>query len=339
MINIKEITEKKVWEEFVELFPQKLSPFFQTWNWGEAQKKSGVTVVRLGIFNNGKLLGLSSVAIVRAKRGNFLHLRHGPLLISFEKHFDYLIDYIKKLGIKMGASFIRISPYIENGKLPNDFFRKRGFRDSPIHKMDGEVCYVIDVTKSEEVLLKEMRKSHRYLIRKAQTLDIKIRKSTDLADITIFLQLYKDLSKRKNFVPHKGISEEFEIFTKDNQAVLFLAEYYGKIISGALIIFLPKMAIYHHAATLNEYRNIPSMYLLQWEVIKEVKKRQIPFYNLWGVVTDSDSKRHPWQGLSLFKKGFGGEMEEFVHAQDLPLNFLYWKTYFIDYLTRLMKGY
>ena len=339
MIVVKEITKKKVWEEFIESFPQNLPPFFQTWNWGEVQKKRGVEVIRLGLFDNNVLAGISSIIVVLARRGNYLHLRHGPVIIDFEKYFDHFIDYIKKLGKEKGVSFIRISPYIEIGKLANDFFKKRGFRDSPIHKMDGEVSLVLDATKPEETLLKEMRKSHRYLIRKAQTLDIKIIKSTDPKDIEIFLRLYKDLSKRKHFVPHSGIAEEQETFSKENQAVLFLAEYEKKIISGSLIIFLPKMAIYHHAATLEEYRNIPFMYLLQWEVIKEVKKRKIPFYNLWGVVGENDSKRHPWQGLSLFKKGFGGELKEFVHAQDLPLNFLYWKTYLIDYLIRLIKGY
>lgn len=339
MLETNEIIDKKIWEEFISKNSSDVVPFFQTWNWIEVQKKRGIEVLRIGFFENKKLVGICAIVVVRARRGEYLHLRHGPVLANFQKDFDFCTSEIKKIAKSKKVSFIRLSPLIKRTDLPEAFFKKRGFINAQIHKMDAEVCWVLDATKPEETLLKEMRKSHRYLIRKAEGMGIEITKSDTIRDAEEFLLLYKDLSKRKGFVAHMGILEELEIFGEDKEALLFLAHFDEKIIAGALIIFLDKMAIYHHAATEAAYRNIPASYLIQWEVIKEVKKRGIPLYNFWGVVTTSDSKRHPWQGLSLFKTGFGGEMREFIHAQDLPLSPLYVKTHLIDLISRIKKGY
>lgn len=81
------------------------------------------------------------------------------------------------------------------------------------------------------------------------------------------------------------------------------------------------------------------MYLLLWSAIQEAKKRNISLFNFWGVIKDTDSHKHPWYGLSQFKKGFGGEEREFLHAQDIPLSMGYWKTYCIESASKLLKGY
>lgn len=167
---------------------------------------------------------------------------------------------------------------------------------------------------------------------------IHVRSTTKFSDFNLFMRLYAITSKRHGFVPHRGMKEELEVFSKDNQAKLFLAEYKRKVIAGALIILYGDQAVYHHAATDDAYKDIPAAYLMQWEIIKEAKNLGKKIYNLWGVVPE-DRKNHPWQGLTLFKTGFGGRRVNFIHAQDLPLSPLYWKTYFIEHTTKVIKGY
>lgn len=339
MLKIKQINDKDFWEKFLTKKEIGFYPLFQSWNWGEVQRKLGFEILRLGIYESGSLLGICLLVDIKAKRGHFVHLRHGPVFLRFnERYLDFLLDYIKKLKKQKNISFIRLSPLLEKTKELDSFLKERGFRDSLIHNMDAEICWVMDIGKSEEQLIKEMRKTHRYLIRKAQTMNIRITRTTNVSKIDVFLNLYSDLSKRKGFVPHIGIKEEFGVFGKDNQALLFSAEYNRKIISSALVLFVGDMAIYRHGASSEEFRNVPVSYLLQWEAILEAKKRGKRRYNFWGVAP-SDSKNHPWQGLTLFKTGFGGERLEFLHAQDLPLGIWYWKTYLIEYLAKKIKGY
>lgn len=339
MITIKEVTSKISWTNFLEQTYTGFFPFFQTWNWGEVQKKIGFPIMRLGLYEKDKLVGVVQLVEVHAKRGSYFHLRHGPVLLHFTKSSMHtLMVFLKELAKKKHIDFIRMSPLIEDNQDLN-FLQSLGWHNAPIHNMDAQICWVLDISQSEDEILSGMRKSHRYSIKKSLLEKIEIKKADKVsADTSAFFALYKDLALKRGFVAHKGLTEEIEILGKENEAVLFLAKYEGKIIGGALIDFVGPMAIYHHGATDDAYRHLLVSYLLQWEAIKEAKKRGKKIYNFWGIAA-TESKKHPWYGLSLFKTGFGGERKEFLRAKDLPLTVGYYKAYIIDLLTKIRKGY
>lgn len=307
----QEITSKKIWDEFVlEHSPQAL---FQSWDWGEVEKKLGNTIWRWGWFEGGNLVGAAQIKKVPARRGTHLHVRHGPVgKVNFEE--------IKKLARAEGAWFIRVSPQgNETATLP-------GFVPAPIHAMDAEVCRVLDIDKSEEELLAGMRKTTRYEIKHAAATVIKSKY------IDNFFHLYKETSKRQNFIEHKGIREEFEILDCD----LFLASHKKQILAAAIVVYFGQEAIYHHGASVPN--RVGASYLVQWEAIREAKRRGKTLYNFWGIAPD-DSPKHPWRGLTAFKTGFGGREVRFTHAEDYPLSRLYVIPSTIEMIRKRLKGY
>ncbi len=340
-MKIQEITDKNLWEQFISAHsPQSL---FQSWNWGETIKKLQISnyklqiLWRLGIYENEKLIGIAQVIKVVAKRGIFLHVRHGPVFSAWKSEYlHFFLDYLKTLAKVQKVSFIRISPLIDNSAENRSLVKNLGFRDAPIHAMDGEYCWILDLDKTEESLLAGMRKTTRYLIKQAQKIGAVIKQSKNTADLAEFLKLYNQTADRHNFVPHKGIREEFTELLKDNQINLFQGYYQNKLLSAALIVFYNHQAIYHHSASIEQ--KIPINYLLQWEVIKEAKRRGKSVYNFWGVAPEG-KKRHPWKGLSLFKEGFGGRKIEYLHTQDYPLSLTYCATYILDTVRKFRKGY
>lgn len=338
MLKIIETVDKKSWESFLE--KQKgFYPLFQSWNWGEVQKQGGNRVFRFVLTDKQTIHGVCCAYLVEAKRGRYLHVRHGPILSSyFDTSFDLVLNKLKQLAKENNATFIRISPFVLRDQFQETILKSKGFFRSPIYYMDAQRCWILDIRPKEEEFLKNMRKSHRYLIKKAQTLDIKIIQSSDISYFDTFNNLYKSLAHRKNFIPHKLIKEEIEIFGKNKQMNMFLARYQGKYIASTVVLYVNDMAIYHHGASLDEFRNIPASYLIQWNIIQEAKKRGLSYYNFWGVSPES-SKNHPWHGHSLFKRGFGGSEHEFVPSYDLPLTFWYWKTYSIEQFSKWRKGY
>lgn len=338
MFKIKEITEQKMWSDFLDHTYKGFYPFFQSWEWGEVQKELGFSIDRLGLFHEEALVGIVLVIEIKAKRGQYLHLRHGPVVLDVKEYLPQLIDYAKKLAKERGAAFLRVSPLIDKTNTNVQLLTKLGGRPAPIHNMDAEICWVLPITDTAEDILKRMRKSHRYLIRKSETLPIEIITSSKPEDIEQFLPLYAGLSVRKHFVAHKGLREEFTSFVKEGKAMLFLAKFDGKIIAGALISFVGNMAIYRHGASDEAYRHIPASYMIQWHAILEAKKRGKTLYNFYGIAPTED-KTHPWYGLTLFKTGFGGEKREFLHAMDIPLRMIYWKSFLIDTITKIKKGY
>ncbi|MBI1888387.1 MAG: peptidoglycan bridge formation glycyltransferase FemA/FemB family protein, partial [Candidatus Spechtbacteria bacterium] len=120
-------------------------------------------------------------------------------------------------------------------------------------------------------------------------------------------------------------------------AQVFTAWYNNEPLASAIVVFYGNSAFYHHGASSSIYPKIPAPYLLQWRAILEAKKRGKKLYNFWGIIRDT-GKKHPWAGITLFKKGFGGFQTDYLHAQDLPLSWKYWPSWVIETLRKKRRN-
>ena len=358
MIEIKEINNKKIWEDFLAECNEKT--FLDSWNWGEFNKKMGNKIWRLGVFEMGdgklvieNLLAVALVVKVEAKRGTFLFVPHGPNFKNQNLEFGIqnlglLLEELKKIAEKEKASFIRIAPIWQKNEENIKIFKEFGFREAPIH-IHPELTWELDLTPSEDELLMGMRKTTRYLIRQAQkNKDIEIIKSNKIEDVETFNKLYQETVDRHHFTPFSlgYLKNEFLAFSPDGQILIFLGKYKEEVVSSAMIIYWQGMGFYHQGASSLKYSKIPVSYLLQWEAIREAKNRGFKTYNFWGIapissfdIQSSEFKRHPWYGLTLFKMGFGGYKKEYVKTQDLPLSKKYWICYLIEKLRSKKRGF
>jgi lipid II:glycine glycyltransferase (peptidoglycan interpeptide bridge formation enzyme) len=339
MLTIKEINHKDFWESFVK--SQSESTFLHSWNWGEFHKVQGSKIWRLGLFEDNQLLGAALVIKIEARRGTFLFVPQGPIfrVSDFEFQAGYLeslVAYLRQLAKKEGCSFIRISPLMTKTTRHEKLFSALGFRRAPLH-MHAELMWILDITPKEEELLRDMRKTTRYSIRKAGQEGVKIIKSCELADVKRFNRIYQETARRQKFSPYSlnYLEQEFNSFVADNQISIFLAEYQGAVVAGAIVIFYNESAFYHHGASSGLYKQVPAAYLLQWEAIKEAKRRGCKFYNFWGI--SKQGENHPWAGLTLFKKGFGGFDKEYLPAQDLPLRPQYWLNFLVEKIRKIRR--
>ncbi len=334
-MEIKEIVNKSVWEKFVT--SQQDYTFLQGWNWGEINKTSGEKLFRLGLYNQKKLIGVCQVFTISARRGKFLFIPHGPLFTNpAPSQFKFLFDYLKKLAKQEKVYFIRVSPWLESNDKNKAIFKKLGFRPAPIF-MHAEETWLIDIDKDENTLLLKMRKTTRNLISRAKRDGVEIIKSTNPKDIKYLYNLQLETSKRNHFVPFskKILELELNTFGKDNQCLLFLGQH-NKIITGAaIIIFYGKFVFYYQSGSVEN--KVPINYLLQWEAILEAKSRGCQIYNMWGIAPPNQPK-HPWNGLTTFKTGFGGFNRNYLHAQDLILSPKYWLTYIIEKIPKTLRA-
>jgi len=369
-MRLKEIINKAVWEGFLSECQEKT--FLQSWNWGEFQKMEGNKIWRWGIYKenskfksqNAKLVAAALVVKIEAKRGTFLFIPHGPIIKNQKLKLETLqvfLSELKKLAQEEKASFIRIAPVWDRTEENIKIFRDLNFRKAPIH-MHPELSWELDISFSEEDLLMKMRKTTRYLIRRAiKNEEIEVVKSKNINDVEIFNQIYQETAKRHRFVPFslKYLKNEFSVFNKDNQSLILLGKYREEPIASAIIIYWQDCGYYHQGASLSKYdsNKIPVSYLLQWEAIKEAKKRGCQRYNFWGItplkeknqenkteeekskkIADFLDKSHPWYGLSLFKIGFGGNLKEYVETQDFPLSKRYYFTYLVEKIRKRKRG-
>lgn len=334
-LAFRDIETKEEWDRFV--FSHTQGALFQTWDWGEVMRTLGIPVWRVGGYDRGKITCLMQIVKITARRGTFLHVRHGPVSATYTPPLWRDITAFLTVRAKAEhAWFVRVSPQIADTQDNRANFAHLGYHAAPIHAMDAERCWVLDLTPSEDELMAGMRKTTRYEIRQAQKLGVVVRQSVDEKDLREFLTLYGTTASRHGFVPHKGIVEEFRQFTARGEASLFLGYHEHALVSGALVLFCGKQAIYHHGASVPS--RVPVSVLVQWEAICEAKKRGMALYNFWGIAPEG-AARHPWRGITLFKKGFGGSELTVIHAHDLPTSPFYWLSWGVESIRRISRGY
>ena len=334
--EVKEIKEKNVWEKYV--LSQNPKSFLQSWNWGETNRLVGKKIFRLGFYKDGKLIGVGLVIEEIARRGSHFLIPGGPLIDWNKKGLvNFFLKTIKDLAQREKVWFVRIRPEILDSEKSRDLFSKLGFISAPMH-LHAENTWILDITFKEEEILTGMRKSTRYLIRKSLSSFITLKESKNPTDTIILNNLQKETEARHGFIgfSEKLFKAQLSTFGADNQACLYICEYKDKPIVAAIIIFYGDYAYYHHSASSERARNIPASYYLQWRIIQEAKKRGLKYYNFWGIAP-SDSPKHRFAGVTLFKQGFGGERIDWLHAQDLHINSLYWLTYCFEKLRKVIR--
>lgn len=343
------INNKDEWEGVLEKCTEKT--FLSSWEWGEFWVGQGNEIKRLGVGDKSGLKVIVLAVKIEARRGTHILIQHGPNIISAAesektKILKELFFELANWGKNEGALFIRCAPLweknIENERLRTDLSDMGfAFLDASMHANAYEATWKLDITPSEDELLKAMRKTTRYLIRQTQkNPDIEIEISDKLEDIEIYQKLNEAVAKRQNFSAfgRDYIKREFEIFAKNGQARWFIGKYKNQPVCAALIIFWQGIAFYHQAASLGEFAKYSIPYLLQWEAIKEAKKRQCEIYDFWGYTNPKTNPKHPWAGPTLFKMGFGGQKHEYIKTMDLPLSWRYWPTRLFEKARRLKRG-
>lgn len=329
-MNIREVTDKKAWESFFNA--NEPISFLQSWEWGEFRKKMGQDILRLGIYRGSKLVSIALVEKINSKRGKFLFIPHGPVGSIQDQLFNYLVNVAKKEGY----SFIRIASILENTWAHQKLFKDMDFKKAPIY-LHSENFWILLLEKSEEELLAGMRKTTRYLIRRAMRDAVVIEKTTDKVALKKFLGIYRETVRRERFSPYSDhyIEKEFEAFHKEKNALFLLGKYRGKTLAAALILFTKTGAFYHQGASI--HTGMPVPYLLQWEAIKEAKKRECRFYNFWGILIPGRTPK-VWSGLTTFKTGFGGYEYKCLPTQDYIISPKYYATFLYETYLQWKRG-
>jgi len=355
-INLKIIDDfsKEMWEQAVTGFPE--ANFLQSWNWGAFQQSLGKRVIRLAWqeTNSQKIVALAQVVVEKAKRGSYLSLAGGPLLLwSNEVLVQTVFTQLRLLAHQQHCWFIRFRPQaLVTASKPQEesqeekvtswaagqpaaviepkTIRLIGCRQAPMH-LTADLTIQLDLTLTDEELLSQMRKNHRQSIRKATNLGITTRVSGDENDLNKFYDEQLSLARRHGFVPfsREFLTKQFQVFVKENQVILVHAELDNQLLASAFVIFYNGEAVYHYGISTELNQKLPGSYACQWRVIQEAKARGCRRYNLWGVAPKAETN-HRFAGVGLFKRGFGGLEVAYLPAQDVVTNNCYYLTWLFE---------
>ncbi len=324
-MQLIKILDKQRLNDFVGSLP--MSQFLQSFDWGQFQKKVAGKVWRLGIEEDGRLVAAASLikkALPMGKsyfycpRGPVINLRFSISDLRFnsvtkdkkqEEILNFLFEGIKKLADEEKVMFLRFEPQSE---IINPSAGEAGLKSKIVKTIDVQPSktLILDLSKSEEELMKDMHPKTRYNIKLAEKKGVKIIEA-GIDRFTELWDLMSQTSERDEFRTH-GINYYKEMVKLDNRFIkLFFAKYHDKVISMAIFSFFGDQVSYLHGGSANQDRQVMAPYLIHWHCLKLAKESGFKYYDLNGI----DEKK--WPGVTRFKKGFDGKEINYPGTFDL----------------------
>lgn len=337
-----------LWRQALDLFPE--ANFLQSPTWGKANELIGHKIILE--YNLGDEDDVTSpqywcqMIVKNAKRGRYLEIPGGPLLDWANAEAKELVfAKIKQIAQREKCVFVRLRPQLLSSEA--DKLQGLNLRKAPMH-LHAEHTIIIDLAKSEDQLMSDMRRQTRYEVRRSAKLGIKVRWSNSEEIFKEFHRIQTQTAERQHFIPPSldMLMAERQAFCQNNQdgqksdqnnddahtdragidgasidnARIYIAETpEGEPIAYGLILIDGREADYFEAASTDLNHKLPGAYALQWQVIQDLKQLGMKRYNLWGIAPPNQPE-HRYAKVTTFKKGFGGEVVEFVPAQDLIID-------------------
>ncbi|MBU2575796.1 peptidoglycan bridge formation glycyltransferase FemA/FemB family protein [Patescibacteria group bacterium] len=316
--NWKKIDKREEWDKFIKA--QKSAPFLQSWEWGEFQESLDRKVLR---FSWDEKIFVQAIKMNLPKGFAYWYIPRGP--IALDKLVD-VNDAMRELLNdleKSGALFLRIDPLASKPPLNLPLGKGERF----VASTQPQCTRILDLTKHEESLLSGMHQKTRYNIRLAERKGVKIRKGA----ITEFIRLNHETKTRDKFTTHTDEHYQKMVKTLPSEFIkIWHAEYKGKVLASAIIIYFSDTATYAHGASSDEHRDLMAPHLLQWKIIQDAKSKGFKNYDFFGVNPDTENHKaykKSWQGITRFKAGFGGDLICYPHSFDLIYRALWYRVY------------
>jgi peptidoglycan pentaglycine glycine transferase (the first glycine) len=311
-------------------FLEKNSPdggFLQSEYWRKFQEIWGRKAHNILINDNGKPVASASVITHTLPLiGDYFYTPRGPVIGKFQ----ILIFINKLIGLakQNNISWVRIEPNSEQDlkSIKENLPAGVKIKKSPVDVQPREIL-ILDITKSGEEILAEMKQKTRYNVKLSQKRGVSVKVITNYQlpitkkYVEDFLKLVKITSVRDKIKSHP---EDYyrKIFEAISGEVLklYVAEYEGRIIAANLVIFFGKTVTYMHGASDNDYRNVMAPYLLQWRQILDAKGAGCEKYDFGGVKSGNAGGKS-WEGITKFKTGFAPNTGsiEFPGCHDIVL--------------------
>lgn len=327
-MRLIEVTTQSEWETFIEA--QQRAQFTQSWAWGEFQRSQNHAVRRFCLLDEQSSVLLAAQMIRYDRRfSGYWFCPRGPIFSAAAKTdprsvFRFFLNELDKQGLDTRSLFLRFEPFL-------DLNEAQGFLSPRLrrtHAMNPASTRLIDLTKDEEILLREMHEKTRYNIRVASKHGVTVREGTN-DDLEIFLRLTHETAQRDKIAPHADdyLRATYDFLAPLGLAKLRIAECQSKPLVANLEIWFGDTVTYLHGASSSEARHVMAPYAMQWEAMREAKRKGFRWYDLGGCNPISKASMYyktSWEGISRFKQGWGGEAIDLLGTWDLPLQrFIY----------------
>jgi len=309
------------WDAFLETIPE--TGFMQTSWWVDFRDICGFDNFGITLKDGGDIVGGAIVLKYSwSNENSFYYIQDGPVLpddpVAAEQVFQAILEEIEqhRQAEQSVVSHLRIEPRWTT--LPDFVSGFRPIRPLADPYLETRDTRCVDLRPSESAILAQMKPKGRYNIGIARRHGVSVIEDMSERGVADFLRIYKRMTLRQGLKPKPPdyFRPLLSALAEQQRGSLFFAEYQGRRLAAALVVYFGPRATYFFGGSLAIHRNVMAPYLLHFEIMRKAKALGHEWYDLWGIAPPNEPD-HPWQRITVFKAKFGGLEVNLVPTLDL----------------------
>lgn len=310
-------------EEEKQLYNSVVQHPLQSWEWGEFRKQTGLKVERIGFFENGRLAKALQVTFHPIP---ILNKAAGYFPKGFMPDEEQLAA-LRQLGRQRDALFIKMEPNVaQKVGTPSahttigQFLLDNGAQ--PGRPLFTKYTFQLDLTKSEEDLFANLGNKTRYNVNLAHKKGVQITENSTAEGMEEYIKILEETTSRQGFYAHSPdyFRKMWATLGSSGMLRIFEARYENQVLVSWVMFIFNGVLYYPYGASRSMHRDVMASNLMMWEMIMFGKQTGCHMFDMWGSLGPEPNQKDPWFGFHRFKKGYGGELVEFLGTYDLVLN-------------------
>ena len=321
--------EARHWQAFVEATPS--GDFLHDWAWGDVAAFDGEPQRRFVLEDGGRIVAAVALQSRPLPRGrSFWYVPHGPVLDyahpRAQERLAAVVKWLQVAGRDQGAIAVKLEPRLAVDDPALALF------DLPDVVRLADTLQVgqtrIVTLGGDEELLDGFDKDTRYSVRRAIREGVEVwvfNDAEDLRPIDDLHALVEETQRRAGF-PMPALKRyriAWHGLAKAGRANILEARHGGELLASGMLVVEGDRSFYLFSGSRRELAGEQkrfASYALQWGMLQLARQRGVRHHDLWGVAPPGAGPEHPWHGVGLFKKGFGGREVQWGGSWDVVVD-------------------
>ena len=321
--------DEAAWQALLARTPS--GDFLHDWAWAEVAAFDGQPQRRYVLEEDAEIVAIAAAQVRPLVAGRtFWYVPHGPVLDYDDpragERMRAMVAGLREAGRLQRAVAVKLEPRLEAGDAGLAAFERRGLRRTGETLQIGQTRIV--ELGDDDALLAGFDKDTRYGVRRAGREGVVVETATDADDtaaIDALHELVRETQRRAGFPlpPRERFRVAWRALARAGRTAILEARREGELLASGLVVVEGDRSFYLFSGSRREERGEPkryASYALQWAMMRLARERGVRRHDLWGIAPAGAGPEHPWHGVGLFKKGFGGREVVWAGSWDLVVD-------------------
>jgi peptidoglycan pentaglycine glycine transferase (the first glycine) len=315
------------WQDF--LARTASGDFLHDWSWADVAAFDGQPQRRFVAEEDGRWVAIVAAQVRRLPlKRTFWYVPHGPVL---DYQHPRAAERVRAVAIGLReaahrdkALAIKLEPRLEQGSREASLFHRLRHEPATLQVGQTRLVQLADV----ETMLAAFDKDTRYAVRRAEREAVAVTTLNDAGDlrgIDALHGLVLETQRRAGFPrpPLQRYRIAWRGLASAGRATIFEARREEQLLASGMLVIEGDRSFYLFAGSRREEPGEPkhyASYALQWAMMRHARDAGARVHDLWGIAPADAAPDHPWHGVGLFKKGFGGQVAVWAGSWDVVVD-------------------